>query len=308
MRELFKRWDNRNVIASPRSHWIPIHFPKPATVHLRPFTSTSPASTAFVSWKSSYRVRERQLWKFKFLFLTSPLCQTPSPSWSPLSISHPVLTALPPCLSLSFLSSLLFLPSSFLFSLGILFPFLFHSPLSMLVSFPFLLFLLYSSSFSSLLSFVLSPHFPFFPFSSFSLFPRFFLSSAFLHSLSFSLSRYHALPRCERREGRIAGGYPQGHVITALYFTNISRAWLMTFPRGSPADKVMYEEWRSRSDPEEAARATVRDERMLRDRDKITRLAIFQAQIRGEAASKSLWIFARSFTLLRSTDEISSLG
>lgn len=73
---LFKRWDNRNVIASPRSHWIPIHYPKPATVHLHPFTSTS-RQTAFVLWKSSYRVRERQFWKFKFLFLASLLCQTP---------------------------------------------------------------------------------------------------------------------------------------------------------------------------------------------------------------------------------------
>lgn len=228
MRGLFKRWDNRNVIASPRSHWIPIHFPKPATVHLRPFTSTT-RPTAFVSWKSSYRVRERQLWKFKFLFPTSPFCQIPFPSSIPLYLPFSFFLSLSLCFLIHthFRPSSLFLIPSLLSSPPTLltFSFLLILPLSSLIHpFPLFsrfprslrhrflfihlscfLFLLYLLTlfplpviFPLFLSLPLVPYLsPSFIFRFFRLSPSrtfLYISSFFYLSSSISFFRYHALP------------------------------------------------------------------------------------------------------------------
>lgn len=76
----------------------------------------------------------------------------------------------------------------------------------------------------------------------------FFLNPRYLFlllSLSLSLT-LGTTPSCRAVERgwagveRVAvGDHPQGHVITALYFTNISLVWLMTLLPGSVADKVM---------------------------------------------------------------------
>jgi len=79
----------------------------------------------------------------------------------------------------------------------------------------------------------------------------FFLKSRAI-PFSFSLS-LGTTPSCRAdeqgdREGGEGGvSHPQGHVITALYFTNISLVWLMIFLPGSVVDKVTYEERQNRN-------------------------------------------------------------